>query len=119
MASLKDAKLSGDWEGYFIYGKGHATSLRGRRKGFQLTLRSQGGQLDGACLDEEQNESAGIWGFMDKELISFIKKDPANPLVDIHYTGFYDASDASFSGTWAVDKGNGDVCSGSWTMIKL
>jgi hypothetical protein len=118
-SDLKDAQLSGNWEGYYEYGKGYQPPLLGSRKSFEMTLRAKSGQLEGTCIDEEFSLQAGIWGFVDRELISFIKKYPALPAYDIHYTGFYDAGEVSFTGTWIIDNGDGNVASGSWSMVKL
>jgi hypothetical protein len=118
-SDLKDNLLEGYWEGYYEYGQGYRAPLLGSRKEFQLTLRSKAGQLEGTCVDEDHSGQAGVWGFVDRELISFIKKFPDSPTQDIHYTGFFDAGEVSFTGTWVIDEGNGRVCSGSWAMVKL
>ena len=118
-SEVKDALLEGDWEGYYEYGQGFRAPLLGSRREFQLTLRARGGQLEGTCIDEDHSGQAGIWGFVDRELISFIKKFPEVPAQEIHYTGFFDALEVSFTGTWVIDEGNGKVFSGSWAMVRL
>ena len=119
VSEVKDALLEGDWEGYFEYGQGFPAPLVGTRREFQMVLRSKWGQLEGSCTDEEQPAPAGIWGFVDRELISFIKKHQDRSVKEIHYTGFFDAGERSFMGTWVIDEGNGKVVSGSWAMVKL
>jgi hypothetical protein len=114
-SDLRDALLTGTWEGFFEYGKGYETGLTGVKRAFQLTLVSKGGQLDGSCTDDELEDPVPIWGFVHKEMISFIKKTTH----DIHYMGVYDARDRSFTGTWEIDAGKGKTSSGSWVMIKL
>jgi hypothetical protein len=114
-SGLRDGLLTGTWEGMFEYGKGYGAELIGVKRAFHLTLVSKGGQLDGTCMDDELEHPAGIWGFVHKEMISFIKKTTH----DIHYIGVYDAADRSFTGTWEIDAGQGRTCSGSWVMIKI
>lgn len=119
LSEVKDALLEGYWEGYYEYGQGFRPPLLGSRREFQLTLRAKGGQLEGSCVDEDHSGQAGVWGFVDRELISFIKKFPEAAAPDIHYTGFFDAGEVSFTGTWVIDEGNGKVFSGSWAMVRL
>lgn len=119
VSDVKDSLLEGFWEGYYEYGQGFRAPLFGSRREFQLTLRSKSGQLEGSSVDEDHAGQASVWGFVDRELISFIKKFPDRPAQDIHFTGFFDAGEVSFTGTWVIDEGNGKIFSGSWAMVKL
>ncbi|GEM_PF-5575766 len=119
-SDIKDTIIEGDWEGYYEYGQGYTRPQLGSRKSFQLKMKSDRGQVEGSCIDEEYNLNAGIWGFVDRELISFIKKYPEEgPKNEIHFTGFFDKGDHSFTGTWVIDDGNGKISSGSWAMVKI
>lgn len=114
-SDLRDALLTGTWEGFFEYGKEYGGGMAGIKRAFQLTLVSRAGQLDGSCTDDEQDGPVKISGFVHREMISFIKKTAH----DIHYIGVYDARDRSFTGTWEIDAGQGKTGTGSWVMIKL
>lgn len=117
-AELRDSLLSGEWEGYFEFGMGYSRPQIGTRKSFTLHLKAKGRQLEGFCMDEGAADASGVWGFVDKDLISFIKKPEEGPGV-IHYTGFFEPEDASFTGTWIIEGGDGTLQSGSWSMVKL
>lgn len=132
-AEIRDAVLQGTWEGFYEYGQGYERPLAGSRVGFQMTLFSRKGQLEGTCTDEGRPGSAGVWGFVDRELISFIRKyapsadedagngngDLSEVSTDVHFTGFFDRDELSFTGTWVIDSGDGKVNSGSWAMVKI
>jgi hypothetical protein len=117
-AELRDSVLSGEWEGYFEFGMGYSRPQIGTRKSFSLNLKAKGRQLEGFCMDEGDADTAGVWGFVEKDLISFIKKPEEGPGV-IHYTGFFEPEDTSFTGTWIIEGGDGTLQSGSWSMVKL
>ena len=114
-SDLKDSVLTGNWEGFYEYGKGCGPELLGVKKAFQLKMTAKGGQVDGVSTDEGYEQALPVCGFVRKEMISFIKKSEP----DAHFIGVYDPEDGSFTGTWEADSGQGKMCSGSWVMIKV
>ncbi len=112
--------ISGTWKGYFEYGQSHS-KLRGVRKDFVLNLKGTNGEFFGECIDISEdyrnNLKAEIKGFINRNLISFIKRYPYYHFTnkdgkseidynknhpEIEYTGYYDEESNKFKGEWLM-----------------
>lgn len=142
---MSDKALSGKWTGEFMYGNLYPAELRGKAVTFELDITVENGQFSGFATDEETdahfNRPATVSGFIEDNLISFIKKYPhyyeTNPndpekmifypevaSHEIHYEGRY--VNGVFTGDWEIissykdEWGNihEDGGNGSWSMQK-
>ncbi len=131
------------WNGQYTYGVGYPEALKGTSVAFRLLMTEDNGAISGTCTDDEGDkvftEPATFIGFIDNDIISFIKKYPSYwetdekgnlhlyndiPPVDIHYYGNY--LNEVFSGDWEMEYELQDQqgewhyvgCGGTWSMVK-
>lgn len=137
--------LSGTWKGHFTYGPEYGEELFNQKVYFLLHLKSHGKEFEGTSVDIEgvgaNYETAVIRGFIEDDLISFVKQYPKNysidpdgtthndlskPSPEIQYTGHFHPRKKTFSGDWEMviesfEHGDGwfeETCSGQWEMSK-
>ncbi len=114
-------KISGRWIGYYEYGESYPQSLQGKRTNFVLNLKETAGEFSGECIDISENNkinpAAEIKGFVNENLISFIKQysyqlfihddgrreaDYYNTHPEIEYTGYFDENTNKYTGEWSM-----------------
>ncbi|BAV04975.1 hypothetical protein SAMN05421788_11370 [Filimonas lacunae] len=139
---MSDSFFSGTWHGKYTYGEGYGPAYHGVSTAFEISLTLERGILKGYCIDDPKvypmKQPATIEGFIEGNLISFIKKYacawsidyngnvieyPQKPSHEIHYTGYFE--EGLFKGEWEimsnkeVDR-NGNILSnsldGNWSM---
>lgn len=112
-------EISGIWKGYYELGKSYPKNLQGKRTDFVLNIKETNGEFTGECIDivhdNKDNTTSQIKGFVDEDLISFIKQYSFHLLIDkegkrvidydekhpeIEYTGYYDYESKKISGEW-------------------
>lgn len=131
------------WTGHYVYGEGYPENLYGQSVPFHIEWTNIDGSLTGTCTDEivekYYDTPATIQGFVEGEMISFIKQYPCFCAVDEegNVTLYKDkpASEIHYSGTLVNDHWEGEweismmyvmedgyvqeyVCSGTWTLYK-
>lgn len=141
------ASMTGEWQGYYIYGPEYGEKLSGEKVEFRLSLLDTGdNEFEGKCLDLNSsistNNPAFIKGFMEDDFISFTKeyktfysidKDnkvtPYSPMEkpQLNYDGYYNPESKSFSGNWEFTGrediyGDGyyvELATGTWEMKRV
>lgn len=113
----------------------------GQSNKFALEVTEQDGMFSGVCYEEAFAAADGEWitvrGFVDSNIISFVKKYPflmashpdgitrldrTKPHPQIHYRGYYDELKKIYSGEWELfyelpDEENiVEVQTGEWIM---
>ncbi|MEP6466126.1 MAG: hypothetical protein ABJB05_07455 [Parafilimonas sp.] len=120
---MRTPAITGTWVGYYEYGESNSKLLQGTRTNFILNLKQSNRNFSGECIDLSEdyrnNSTAEVKGFVNKNLISFIKQYPYRKLIhadgrieidydkshpEIEYTGYYNDSKNSFEGTWLMIK---------------
>jgi hypothetical protein len=137
--------LTGCWKGFFSYGPEYGEELFNQKVNFMLHLKANGKEFEGTSVDIEgvgaNFETATIKGFVEGDLISFVKQypfdhffnedgsvqtDTSKPQPEIHYTGHYHERKKIFIGDWEMvihsePYGKGwieESCTGQWEMGK-
>ncbi len=138
-------KISGTWNGELIYGEEYGPKIHNNKLFFRLVLEENDGDITGECIDVSGtgvvNEPATINGFIEDDMISFVKQYPAcyilnkegsvetipekEPL-EMNYSGFYNNENQSFEGDWhmiieikQLTFGYAEhAVSGTWSMKK-
>lgn len=135
--------MTENWTGEYTYVEGYPEELKGKSVVFKLIISNTEGEIIGTCTDDEADkvftEPATIKGFIDNNIISFIKKYPYHwetdedgnsivfentPSVEIHYYGNF--QNGRFSGDWDMsmdvmtedEKWMPFTCEGTWSMEK-
>lgn len=130
--------ITGQWQGYYIYGPEYGEKLSGSKVAFELSLTDTGDDnFQGTCLDLgshiSQNNQAIIKGFIEEDFISFTKeycqeiprlhlKKP-----ELNYYGHYDPVNETFSGNWEFigkehthpDGDYLEIGTGTWEMKRI
>lgn len=146
---IREEEINGNWKGDYTQefkGGDNQTIV----VDFEIELKSEAKGFSGVCYDieiEEGNrEKSSIKGFIDGEIISFVKqyenaiylddeteeyileKNPIEPHPEIHYYGTYNADLKKFEGTWEIEVGEElivpeeygvELVVGEWWMKKL
>ncbi|MBN2610449.1 MAG: hypothetical protein JXB00_02735 [Bacteroidales bacterium] len=139
-------KIAGTWLGELVYNDDHRPELQGKTMKFRLVLEENDGEFTGECVDTEGTgvipEPASINGFIDDQVISFVKlyphfyfvndqveivKDEDKEPVEINYSGEYNAENEQFEGDWnavyAVKQFTfgyaENLVSGTWVMKRV
>ena len=113
--------IEGKWKGYYEYGVGYQLPFFGSRVEMQVEfVVDQEGKFTGTITEIPSDFSvpmdAKINGFIDIDLISFIKSYPShfqiNPdntmkvsegSLDIQYTGYIDEKNHAIYGEWSIE----------------
>jgi len=130
--------ISGQWQGYYIYGPEYGESLSCSKVTFELSLTDLGNNnFQGTCLDLDnhitENNLAIIKGFTEQDFISFTKeycrKIPRSQLKkpELNYYGHYDPANETFSGDWELiwkehaypDGDYLEIGTGTWEMKRI
>lgn len=132
--------ISGNWQGTYYFQSNEPNNEKG--VDFKMTLTEKDGEIIGRCMDLGEKgipEPAKIEGFVENNMISFIKQHPTNwyvneegdlkndtsrPHPEIQYQG--ELLDDEFKGTWELvinpmKYGDGyfeEYISGRWEMRK-
>jgi hypothetical protein len=117
---MNKTNINGIWKGFYELGESYGPNLAGRRTNFVMNLVEADGLIEGECNDmvKESNASrAEIKGFIENEMISFIKQYPVHIFIKqdgeriidensnhpiIEYTGYYDNETNKYAGTWEM-----------------
>jgi hypothetical protein len=138
--------INGKWAGTIIYGAGYPDDIMGRELTFELTIHESDGDITGSGRDIAgcgiNPSESFIRGFVDGEIISFIKHYKSagyfdedggsliienEPSLDITYNGEFNADTNQYEGDWdilidQVQYGNDTIIyefTGSWSMRKV
>ncbi len=114
-------KVAGVWHGELTYGEEYGPDLKGKKMNFRLVIEENDGDITGECIDTNGTgvipEPASISGFVEDDMISFVKQYPAYYIInqkgevgmipekeppEINYTGYYDPEHDTFEGDWHV-----------------
>ena len=114
-------KVSGTWNGELTFGEENGPDLQNKKKNFRLVIEEDDGDIRGECTDTGGTgvipEPASINGFLDEDMISFIKMYPAFYIIDpkgeikliaekeppeFNFSGYYNAETDAFEGDWHV-----------------
>jgi len=114
-------RIAGEWYGEQTYEDDHRPELKDKKMSFRLSLSENDGDISGECVDTEGtgfvSETASITGFIDADVISFVKqypgfyfinyqaeveKDEGKEPAEINFSGTYNAENDSFEGDWHV-----------------
>lgn len=109
------------WKGFFTYLHTYDLFDTYIEVAFRMDLTFNGNSFIGTSIDSESEnifmESIMVKGFIDNDIISFVKNYPyyyykdedGNIIVDkdlehpnIEYLGFYDQTEKKYSGTWEM-----------------
>ena len=140
-----EISLTGKWKGTIVYGNEY-TMLKDKELYFEMELQLDGDKIFGTAKDtggEGMNDTeATIKGIFINNRIDFIKRYEKIVLYEgnsrthheieshpaIYYSGVFDFTENSFSGTWEYKPGTfklksgeayrNDSAKGSWTMKK-
>lgn len=114
-------ELSGKWIGFYEYGLGYELPYFSQRVKYQIEITSEGQDIIGTTSEEKSEFSvdskATIKGFVDDDLVSFIKTYPIKSIIDeddnliklskgeqlIHHTGFLDREQMTMYGLWTIE----------------
>jgi len=142
---MTDDFFTGEWEGYYIYGKGYSAQRRKIKVGFYLKMSLKNGVLNGTVEEYvtkvHLKQPAKLSGSMEGQHISFTKQYPCYFEIDVdrnvnidkdrtahpvHYSGKFDPVTNTFSGDWELRLPSGDSLDeaparygGSWGMRKV
>ncbi len=136
-----DNKINGTWVGQLTYDNENEDNILH----FEMTISVRKGIITGKCQDmgesKDIQEPAEINGFVENNIVSFIKKYkhyyeidendnlrevPGKAPVDINYTGKYIEEQKRIEGDWDIitqshQYGYGsfeEVITGKWMMVK-
>ncbi len=143
---MTDARFSGKWEGHYAHGRQYSEERQKERIGFFVDMTVEDGILNGICEEYvtkvHMKKPAVLTGFIEGNVINFIKKYPFHYSVDenkvievdfsstshsVHYSGVYDPASGLLSGEWKIGvtvDGNihGEsnyLITGTWQMRKI
>jgi hypothetical protein len=146
MKDKNSVSLAGQWFGYFSYGPEYGEQLEGERVIFSLLIQEIfNNKFKGKCIELEgrgaSTEVSHIEGFIENNFISFRKEYSTYYTLDesgnegkhlpflhprLSYTGSFNQSNETFSGTWEIianeiPAGEGtfaDVFTGHWEISR-
>jgi hypothetical protein len=114
-------EISGTWSGELTYGEEYGPDLQNKKLKFRLILKEDEGDITGECIDTGGTgiitEPASINGFIEDDMISFVKQYPTFYIIDpkgeikeipereppeFNYSGYYNAENGTFEGDWHV-----------------
>src|SRR4030042_5234380 len=114
-------RISGIWLGELTYGEEYGQDLQNKKMNFKLILEEKDGDITGECHDTDGTgvipEPASINGFVEEDMISFVKQYPAFYILnqtgevimipdrdppEFNYSGYYNAENDAFEGDWHV-----------------
>ncbi|MEQ6124741.1 hypothetical protein AAON49_11100 [Pseudotenacibaculum sp. MALMAid0570] len=114
--------IQGKWKGYYEYGDGYALPYFGSKVEIEVIISlDKEGRLNGSVNEIQSPFSvpmkAEITGFIDQDLISFIKKYDAYPFInenneceinsdrklEIPHNGYIDIKNNAIYGTWSIE----------------
>lgn len=131
------------WVGNFVYGEPYPDDVKGVSVPFYVEWTNVDGVLTGTCTDDETkmyfDRPSTIQGFVEGEVISFIKRYPCywtvdeageviiyerEPSMDIHYSGTF--VDGHYEGEWEMtiayktEEGFPKEydCTGTWVLYR-
>jgi hypothetical protein len=133
--------ILGKWEGYYQYGEGYVLPQFGERVQF-MALIEEGEESEGfvGTVDEDASEftvalMASLKGYVEGELVSFIKTYEENPrleegkkreTLEIEHQGYMDEKHNAMYGSWLMEEIQQDeegdyeaVCTGTWFLKKV
>ena len=137
--------LKGNWEGYYEYGEGYILPYFGERVKIEVELYGDESSFTGLVTEEDSKFSVPlqgeIKGFLENELVSFIKTYDGNPTIredqhnslviekgtlEIEHQGYYDEKNQSMYGSWIFEQQQEDeegkydaVMTGTWLLKKM
>lgn len=142
---MEEIKMSGTWKGELIYGEEFPENIRNQKKSFTIEIKETDGEIVGKYFETEGfgiiPESAEITGFIEDDVLSFVKKYPAFYLVnekgevntvpdkeppEINYSGYFNEETQCFEGDWSmivefkqlIFGYSENAVTGTWTMKK-
>lgn len=111
--------INGAWTGKLIYLTGVDENAKGKEMQFKVAIYEKDGEVTGKSVDIKGHgfvpEEASIEGFIEDDMISFIKKYPAcyepdgngnmvkvedREPYEINFSAIYDKENNKFSGSW-------------------
>ncbi|HYG15944.1 MAG TPA: hypothetical protein VEC12_09345 [Bacteroidia bacterium] len=117
-------EITGTWKGYFEFGEGYDEGIAGKKGYFIATLTEKNGVIEGTSQDTEGEgvvgEPATVKGFIEGDMISFVKTYPCKYFYDedgnlikdaeagpheVTYVGYFNSGTLSFTGNWEIDTG--------------
>ncbi|NJK86822.1 MAG: hypothetical protein HC906_13450 [Bacteroidales bacterium] len=137
--------MAGVWTGELTYGEEFPSEIQNKTKRFRIELEESDGDISGKYFETEGfgiiPDTAEINGFVEEDMISFVKQYPAFYLVnkdgeiktiddreppEINYSGYYNEEKQSFEGDWnmvvefqQLTFGYAEsTVSGTWSMKK-
>lgn len=114
--------VNGQWNGFYEYGVGYDLPFFGSRVEMEIKFIESDGKISGIVNEIPSqfsvNASASIEGFVENEIISFIKKYPIIPEInpdkktvsqsegslEIIHTGFIDEENQAIYGDWIIEE---------------
>ena len=137
-------EINGKWKGYYEYGLGYILPYFGNRVELEMIVNvDSSGNITGSTTEVPSefsvNVEASIKGFIDQDLISFIKTYPVLPSIaddgtiqltegtlEIQHTGFIDRENQAIYGDWLIEEkfineeGYNDIeyLTGIWLLIR-
>ncbi|TWF40324.1 hypothetical protein FHW36_1046 [Chitinophaga polysaccharea] len=139
--------ITGQWQGYYIYGPEYGEKLSGSKVNFELSLTDTGdNNFKETCHDMDsqisKNNPAVVKGLTEDDFISFTKEydqfftiTEDNQVIansrlkkpDLSYHGHYDPVSETFSGDWELlgreyahpDGDYIEIATGTWEMKKV
>lgn len=118
---MQKAAIEGTWKGYYEYGEGYLLPYFGQRVSFEITIDGDDHSFTGTTREEPSEYSvpsqASVKGFIDNNLVSFIKTYPINPIIDEHnqtiqieagqlnieHLGIIDHAQQCMYGSWQIE----------------
>jgi hypothetical protein len=116
-----DIKIDGTWYGELTYGEENGPDLQNKKLKFRMIIEENDGDITGECIDTEGTgvipEPASINGFVEDNMISFVKQYPSFYIIDqkgeikeipekeppeFNYSGYYNPGNDTFEGDWHV-----------------
>jgi hypothetical protein len=93
-------EISGTWSGELTYGEEYGPDLQNKKLKFRLILKEDEGDITGECIDTGGTgiitEPASINGFIEDDMISFVKQYPTFYIIDPK------GENGTFEGDWHV-----------------
>lgn len=139
--------MTGQWQGYYVYGPEYGKKLSADKVTFKISLTEKAdGEFEGTCIDANNANSeantASVRGFTEEDFISFTKEYTLpfsiaadNEIIthspqkrpEISYHGYYDPVTEHFSGDWEFiaresahpDGDYVEFAAGTWEMRKV
>lgn len=113
--------INGKWKGYYEYGIGYDLPFFGSRVEMEVDFSESDSKISGTVNEVPSqfsvDASAKIEGFIEDEIISFIKTYPIIPLInadgktvnhegnlEIIHTGFVDIKNNAIYGEWMIEE---------------